>query len=843
MPVANAKKNNTVGFRHGSIRASLKKGLVFLIEFLAIISLVSGLAAVLIFVRLVEVLPSPTPEAMLKAPESTRILDRNGEFLYEVHSEVKRTRLALAEIPRYLQAATIAIEDKNFYRHHGFDLISILRAIRANFNNGEIRQGASTITQQVARTAFLDNQPTFSRKIKELVLAVKIEWFYTKDEILEMYLNNIPYGSNAYGVEAASEIYFNKRARDLNLIECAYLAALPKAPTSYSPFGPNIEILRQRARLVIEKMSQLGVINEVEAKTALAQKNIEFKRIPIKINAPHFVFYVLDVLTAEYGEEKVRQGGMVVYTSLDLTLQHQAEKIVSEQGLINEKKYQAGNAALVALNTRTGEILAMVGSRDYFKPGDGAFNVALSPRQPGSSFKPYVYATAMTNGLNPATMLFDVETNFKQDNNGINYIPRNYNGRHYGPISLRQALAGSLNIPAVKTLVLVGIDKSIDTAEKLGLTTLKDRRRFGPALVLGGAEVKLLEHTAGLGALGNNGIKPDLMPILKITDTKNNLIRKNKEQPGTAAVDPQAAYLITDILSDSQARVFIFRHNKNLEVAGRQVAVKTGTSQDFRDAWTVGYTPSLAVGVWVGNNDNSPMRAGADGSVVAAPIWKKFITEAIAKQAPEKFTRPDGIVELKVDSLTGKLPTEFSPIVKKEIFASYNAPKDHDNAHILVKAIGLNIKTTSLQSEKPNDPLWESGVKNWALDAGLLSSEEIKNYSSVEINEASNVPIVFAVPKNISGPSWEISLEVALTQKVVLTEIFLDNKLIAKNSSKVIHFTSKENLSAGVHRFTALIHTASGDTYTVNRLTEFIISDQEVEALPTNLANNSKIEF
>lgn len=798
-----------------------KKWLIIFAKIMACAGATFFLAGIFFFTYLFTVLPSPTSQAMLSAPESTRLLDRNGKLLYEVHGEIRRTFIPLSEIPINLQNATLAMEDKDFYGHYGFDLSSIVRALKANIDNGEIKQGASTITQQLARISFLNNEQTYSRKLKELVLAVKIEYVCTKNEILEMYLNNIPYGSNAYGVEAASEMYFGKQARDLNLLQSAYLASLPKAPTLYSPYGPNIEALHKRARSAIESMLQLGMITEKEANIALSQNNLEFKRIPTSIQAPHFVFYVLDGLNEKYGETKVRQGGMIVRTSLDMDLQKKAERIVSEQGLINEKKYKAGNAALVALDPRNGEILAMVGSRDYFKPGDGAFNVAISPRQPGSSFKPYVYAAAMENGMNPATMLLDVQTNFANDNGGVKYVPHNYSGRNYGPVSIRQALAGSLNIPAVKTLILVGINKAIDTAEKLGLTTLKDRSRFGPALVLGGAEVKLLEHTAGLGALGNNGVKQALSPILKITDTKDNVIYENKASMGVQAIDPQAAFLINDILSDTQSRKFIFGNNKNLMINDHQVAVKTGTTQDFRDAWTIGYTPSLAVGVWVGNNDNSPMRKGADGSVVAAPIWNKFINEIIAKQKAEKFMRPEGIVELRVDRLTGKLPTKNTPSTKIELFASFNKPTGRDNAHVSVKASGLDISATALRSEKPNDPLWESAARRWAQNAGYLTADEIKAYMSTDEKKSINVPIIFSVPKTVNNDPWQISIETALNQKIESTEVFLDDTLLARDPAKIIYFNDNKNIADGIHNLSARIKTTAGDIYTVNRTMEF----------------------
>jgi 1A family penicillin-binding protein len=628
------------------------------------------------FVYLYITLPDPTPTIMTGAPKSTHILDRHGSLLYEVHGDVKRTPLPLERIPEYAKHATIAIEDKKFYSHPGFKFTSIVRAVLVNLRHGEIRQGASTITQQMARIALLDNSPTYIRKIKEVVLAVKIELAYSKDEILEMYLNNVPYGSNAYGIEAASEIYFGKHTANLTLLEIAYLAALPKAPSDYSPFGPNVNILRARAHEVIDAMYDLGHITLVEKEAAMRDEPLALIRPPTTIKAPHFVFYIIDELNTQYGKETIENGGFIVKTSLDLTLQEKAEEIIKEVGDENERRYGAGNAALVALDQKTGEVLAMVGSRDYFRPGEGNVNVTLQPRQPGSSFKPYVYAAAFAKGiLSPASIIVDVQTDFASANYGKTYIPHNYTGKNYGPISVRNALAGSLNVPAVKALVMTGIDTAIDTAEKLGITTLKDRKRFGPAIVLGGAEVTLLEHTAGFGTFGANGMRQKISPILSITKDTGEIVFRKQVQPGIQAIDPEVAYLITDVLSDTNARQYIFGQGKNLRLPDRPVAVKTGTTQEYRDAWTVGYTPDIAVGVWVGNNDNTPMRYGADGSVVAAPIWNRFMVEVHKDKQIAYFKRPEGIVEMLVDARSGT-PTRFpSAFARKEVFASFNAPR------------------------------------------------------------------------------------------------------------------------------------------------------------------------
>lgn len=795
-------------------------------------------AATLLVAYYAVVLPSPTPATMLSIPESTKILDHNGELLYQVGGEINRTRVDLAQIPVALRNATVVTEDKNFYHHFGFEPRAILRAFWVNLRHGEIRQGASTITQQLARTVLQDNEQTFLRKIKEVILAVKIESRYSKDQILEMYLNAIPYGSSAYGVQAASEMYFGKSVENLTLEEVAYLAALPKAPTYYSPYGPNSSLLQNRAHEVLQKMQAQGYISAEDRQVALQQK-VTFTRIPTHIYAPHFVFYVLDYLTRTYGEEKVLRGGIVVTTSLDLNLQKRAEEIVARWGERNAKNYNANNDALVAEDPRTGEILAMVGSRDYFdSSNDGMVNVALSPRQPGSSFKPYVYATAFAFGFNPATMLLDVETDFAADNGGKRYIPHNYSGRNYGPISVRQALAGSLNVPAVKTLVLTGINNSINTAQRLGITTLGDRARFGPALVLGGAEVTLLEHTAALGAFGVGGVKHVLAPVLKITDQAGQLIYQHTPDAGTIVVDSQIAYLINNILSDNQARKFIFGSHNRLEIPGRSVAVKTGTTQNFRDGWTLGYTPSLAVGVWVGNNDNSPMRPGSDGSVVAAPIWNEFMSLTLAEHPAEEFVKPSGIVEMNVDALSGKLPTQYTPSTKKEIFASFNAPAAVDDVHVQIAENDFTAVVTNFHSEKPNDPLWENPVSHWAESAG---------FASVDTNLAGrqnypNSPIVFSVPADITKLPWEISLQTNLNTEVSFTEVFLDGKLILTHSTGNFHYADSVFQNPGPHLFSAVIHTTSGETFTISRSAEFaVLNDPStVATIPVDVGGSAE---
>jgi len=679
---------------------AIKKIVKWTLGIISMIALIIIISGATVFYYLYNTLPDPIPEVMFAAPQSTKILDRSGLLLYEASGEVRRTHIPLTLIPKYLRDATIAIEDKNFYHHPGFDTVAIIRAVVANYTHKEIKQGASTLTQQLARTILLNRDPTYTRKIKELILALKIEHRYSKDEILELYLNNIPYGSNAYGVEAASHVYFGKTVSNLSLKEATYIAALPKAPTIYSPYGPNVDQLHERANLVIKKMQELGYVSTIETWLVLNEDKTKFNNISTPIRAPHFVFYVLDILARQYGEEKIRQGGMRVYTSLDYNKQQLAERIIADRSKINEKKFQATNAALVATDPTTGEILAMVGSRDYFRARDGNVNVALRPRQPGSSFKPYVYVTALEKNFSPSTIIVDSPTNFAAYNNGVSYVPRNYSGRNYGKVTLRQALSGSLNVPAVKVLVAVGINNAINTAEKLGISTLKDRKRFGPAIVLGGAEVKLLDHTAGLGTFGNQGIYQTPTPILHIENPDGKIIFQQEKKIGKQAINPQAAYLISNILSDNEARKFIFGIRNKLAIPRRQVAVKTGTTQDFRDAWTVGYAPGLAVGVWVGNNDNAPMKKGADGSVVAAPIWREFISQALSVRPNMAFKKPKEIVELRVDKYTGKPLAKGAKFGNLEIFASYNAPKPKNPPSAIKTVVQKSQKAKKVLNEK-----------------------------------------------------------------------------------------------------------------------------------------------
>ncbi len=572
-------------------------------------------------------------------PKTSLIYDRTGaRVLYEIHGEENRRPVSRAQIPDTIRMATIAAEDSSFFSHHGIDFPALFRSAAVNLKSGRIKQGGSTITQQLARNAFLTREKTVRRKILETVLAVKIENKYGKDEILDAYLNEVPYGSNAYGIEAAARTFFQKPAIELALDEAALLAALPKATSFYSPFGDNSGQLLVLQRGILDRILQLGMANEKEV-AAAKQSDVLAKISPVvsRIEAPHFVFYVLDELEKKYGKKTVREGGLRVYTTLDFELQKTAEKIVHKGTEYNQARYGGENAALTAIDPQNGQILVMVGSRDYFDPQiDGEVNVAIRPRQPGSSFKPFAYAKAFEKGYQPETLILDAQTNFGPDGEGIPYVPRNYDGRFHGMVTMRQALAMSLNIPAVKTMRAVGIDEVIELAQRLGITTLNNRDRYGLSLVVGGGEVTLLDETAGFSVFANDGKRNPIDPFLKITDSRGKVLYVN-EPKNIQVLDPQVARKINSVLSDNAARAPVFGTDNNLRIPNAPVAAKTGTTQEFRDAWTVGYTPEIAAGVWVGNNDNRSMRSGADGSYAAAPIWNNFMRIAMEKYSGENF--------------------------------------------------------------------------------------------------------------------------------------------------------------------------------------------------------------
>ena len=610
-----------------------------------------------LFLYLKSTIPDPESIALRRVTESTKIYDRTGQtLLYDIHGEEKRTIIPWEKIPDNIKGATLAAEDSDFYKHKGVNFQGILRAIYKDIKNFNLSQGGSTITQQLIKKALLGDQKTITRKIKEWILAIEVERRFTKDEILWMYLNQIPYGSNAYGVEAASKTFYNKSTSGLTLAEAAALAAVANAPTYYSPYGSHVDRLLARKDFVLNRMLELGFISEEEHKTAINEK-IAFSSSKESLNAPHFVIMVKEYITEKYGEDIVENGGLRITTTLDAELQDVAEKTVSKYAEIN-KKYKAKNAAMVALDPKTGDLLSLVGSVDYFDiENEGNFNVAIAKRQPGSSFKPFAYAAAFDKGFPDGTILFDVKTEFnpncnpngndKKDQYGLDcYNPQNYDLRFRGPVNLRHALSQSLNIPSVKILHLAGIPNTIDLATKMGITTLNEPNRYGLSLVLGGAEVRLADMVSAYGVFANDGVRNNWSFVLKV-ETSDGTILEEKETDPERVLDSRVARLINNVLSDNSARSPVFGYSSSLYVPGRSVAAKTGTTQENRDAWVVGYSPALAVGVWVGNNKNESMTAAGAGISAAGPMWREFIGEALKKFPNEQFISPGPVTSDK----------------------------------------------------------------------------------------------------------------------------------------------------------------------------------------------------
>ncbi len=711
-----------------------------------------GLGVILFFLVVIYVawisrdIPNPNQLIEREVAQSTKIYDRTGEnILYEIHGDQKRTLISLSDLPDYVKWAPIAIEDKNFYNHGGFSILAMIRTAITNVLYGQTA-GGSTLTQQFIKNAVLTPEKKLTRKIKEIVLAYRLEQKFSKDEILQMYLNEIPYGSNAYGIEAASQKYFNKHAKDISLAEAALLAALTQAPSRYSPYGPNKDLLLGRKDYVLTLMKEQGHISE-EQEIAAKNEEIKFMAPETNITAPHFVMYIKDILADKYGEKMVEQEGLKIYTTLDLYKQNIAEEVIKEKTEKYQEKYNANNAALVSIDPKTGQILAMVGSRDYFDDTiDGQVNITTRLRQPGSSIKPIVYAALFTKGFSPDTILYDVNTNFSNDPSNP-YEPRNYDLGERGPVSVRKALAGSLNIPAVKALYLAGINNVIDLAEKMGYTSLTQRDRFGLALVLGGAEVKMIEHVNAFSAFARDGQMSPVVSILKIEDKNGKIIEEYKPEE-KKVLDSQIARMINSILSDNSARSFIFGAKNNLTLGNRPVAAKTGTTNDYHDAWTIGYTPSLVTGVWVGNSNNDKMKGAADGSVVAAPIWNAYMSQVLGDTPIENFKGPDdykagkAILDgqipsqlVKIDTTTGQPATAFTPL---ELVSEISVPEAHSILFYVDKnnPLGPNPKDPTQDSQFSN---WESSVIRWS-EKHASSSLLLKDYN--ELHKDENKPVI-----------------------------------------------------------------------------------------------------
>lgn len=802
-----------------------------LIKFLKIsgITCLVGLFIVIgIFTYYAKDLPEPGKVNTRAIDQSTKIYDRTGTIiLYDIHGEEKRTIIPHDEIPDIVKKATVALEDENFYDHIGFDIKGLIRAILSNvFGIGQ-SVGGSTITQQFVKNSILTNEKRISRKIKELILAIEIEMKFEKDDILGMYLNEIPYGSNAYGIEAAAQTFFNKKAKDLTLDEATILASLPQAPSKWSPYGNNLDRLKSRQEKTLDNMVESGYISSEQASEA---KNVDvFAKLAKNrenIKAPHFVFYVREYLEEKYGAESLEKDGLKVITTLDWEKQQKTEEIIKEIALQNTEKYSAENAALVAIDPKNGDILTMVGSRDYFGesspegciPGktckfDGNVNVAISERQPGSSFKPYAYLHAFKKGYTPETIIFDVETKFETGASEP-YEPQNYDGTFRGPVKFKEALSMSLNIPAVKILYLAETKDTINFVKSLGITGLdRGDGHYGLSLVLGGGEIKLVDHVAAYSVLANNGIKFDKRSILRIEDKDGNIIEESTIGEGEQIIEEKYTSMLSHSLSRNKYRVDAFGENNPLKFEDDTVAAKTGTTNENRDAWTLGYTPEIAIGVWGGNNDNSSMSNAGGGSAVAAPIFRKVLTEVFSDKIGEKFPKYDKD-EHKTDKdfLDGDLPEpdkiEVCEIPGKDdkyCKANKYCPEDKWKKRKFadIHNILYYVKKDDPQGDKPDKPKddsqyknWEKGVKKFYEKDDKMIFEEKPDDCEKDDFKKYKPKIKISAPNKVTVNKITIKVDVDSPYDVKKIEYFAGSDKIKETTDKKFEYTiptSKNN--------------------------------------------------
>lgn len=685
--------------------------------------------------------------------KSTIIYDREGNVLYTIHGEENRFEIPLDQIPQHVIDATVAIEDDRFFEHRGFDIGGIIKGFLAEYLRIGKRRGGSTITQQLVKNTLLSSERTVTRKVKEIILSLQMERTFSKNEILSMYLNTIPYGSNAYGIEIASRVYFNKHAPDLTLAEAAILASLPQAPSRYNPYGNGKNQLMGyfdeegnyhsgRKDTVLKRMEDLGLITDEQRKQAFEQAlQITFQRAKDNIKHPHFVLFIKELLENKFGKEAVEKGGLQVYTTLDPNLQTKAEEVIVERIKTYPEKFGASNAGLLTVDLEKGQILAMVGSSDYFNEAiDGNVNMVFRLRQPGSSFKPMVYATGFAKGYSPASVLFDVETDF-----GNKYIPQNYDGKFHGMISARKALANSLNVPAIKMAFLAGVDNVIEQAKRMGLTDLLDSEQYGVSIGIGTGEATLYQMVTAFSVFAKGGKKIEFTPFIRIENSEGKVIESYEENDplGTEVLDPQIAYSINHVLSDKNARAPFW--NAALVLPDQIAAAKTGTSNKRLksgkevgaikplDNWAIGYTTKYVTGVWIGNNDASPLNVGSDGISTAAPIWKAVMMEATKKDDLQEFPKPAGVSWKSVSKWSGLLASKHTPEsdIVSELFTTYNTPSETDQAFLNVQIDRVSKKlptpetpkeaitealVANFHSENPTNPDWEKPVAVWVKE-------------------------------------------------------------------------------------------------------------------------------
>ncbi len=735
------------------------------------------IVAAIFVLNILTSLPDPGDIGEIRVSQSTKIYDHTGNtLLYEIYAEERRTIISHEDIPDIMRWATISIEDDAFFSHPAFDWRGIVRAAFVNLIHGDVVQGGSTITQQLAKNTFLSGERTLTRKLKELILAIRLEQWYTKDEILNLYLNQVPYGSSAYGIESASITYFGKQAKYLTLAEATLLAALPQAPTFFSPWGKHTDKLEERRLFILERMKDLEYIDSAQKRAAKEPPKV-LPRPKTGIKAPHFVMKIQSYLIEKYGEDVLRDSGLRVITTLNIDMQTIAEETVRNVVERNSKLHRGENGALIAIDPQTGHILAMVGSRDYFSepkpygcsPGvncrfEGKFNITTQAlRQPGSALKPFVYLSAFEDGLTPETILWDVQTEFNAScpavvgflsKNPNCYNPRNFDGMFRGPITIEDALAQSINIPAVKALHLVGLRNAIKDMPRVGINTLDDPDRLGLSLALGGGEVRLIELTSAYATLGADGIYHKPVMILKIKDANGKIIKKH-ESAGKRVFNSQYIRLINDILSDVELRSPLFRRNLGLtQIHGRQVAIKTGTTDNFVDAWAFGYAPNLAVGIWVGNNNGDPLSYGT-GASTAIPMWHEFMSQALPKLPVMTFKKPGPIFT--------------------------------DNPSLRGELIDGSFRSILYHLQRKNDSQfnhWETGVSLWlktnTVDTNkfpVVNYDIIKNNDSEVVGEI-NIHIISPKSGSFVDDPFLLSFIAESARNIEKIEIYLNNSLI-----------------------------------------------------------------
>jgi len=744
-------------------------------------------------------LPSPSKLSQ-QTGYSTVFLDREGKVLYDMYKDKNRVPVTFEEIPKTLKEATIAIEDKNFYKHGGFSQTGMIRAV-FNMFLGRGLQSGSTITQQLIKNVLLTNRQTITRKVQEIILSFEVERRYEKDEILLMYLNEAPYGGSYWGVGTAAKAYFGKSVKDLNLVESAILAGLPQSPSLYSPFIGKNEAWKSRTKSVLRRMREDRYITKEQEKTALKKvETTKFNAPKILIEAPHFVFYVKDRIENEYGSKIIDQG-VKIKTTLSLEVQQITEKIVKEE-IAKLKDFNATNAAVVVLDSKTGEILAMIGSYDFNDEKFGKFNVAeLGQRQPGSALKPFTYGLAFEKGYTPSSIFMDVKTTFPDQGNE-DYIPVNYDGKFRGPVQLRFALGNSINVPAVKILAVLGLRDFLTKLNDLGMPTFapssENLKRFGLSLTLGGGETTLLNLTSAYSTLATGGIRHEVSSIVDVSDFKGKNIFKKVRTQEKKVFSPEVSFLLSHILSDNNARIEEFGPNSYLNIPGKTVAVKTGTTDDKRDNWAVGFTKSITVGVWVGNNDNSPMNPKiASGATGASPIWYGIMRELLKKYDDGIIDKPDRVKALTIDSFLGGLPRDGYP-TRSEYFIEGTEPKDISPWYKKVKisksngklANEVEIKSGNYEEKdfiiiSENDPVSTDGKNRWqeAINAWAGQQGDDKFKPPTETSDASNDSVIVSIksPSNqstVSSGNLNIKAKIVSLDKLKSVKIKLNGEEI-----------------------------------------------------------------